>query len=249
MLRTDLPILHGMSGGPARSTARRSPSLLVKFGALSFVLMVAFASVLNVQLSRSITSRSLVNSERSAAQLIDFVTALATTVKVGPSGLPTAEQASLLKSSFDSYSRQGLVAGVDAYLATGLVPYSDEPTLVGKTVPLPPQIVQAFQGQRHVEIVRHSDNTHLQSLITARGPMFVVYNPVRFGEGNPIVASVALYIPSQPIADGISEDTRRATLVLVIGFGALYLGLFHLVWRASLPLSRPPRGNPELAPH
>jgi hypothetical protein len=86
-----------MSGGRARNTARRSPSLLVKFGALSFVLIVALGVLLNAQVSRSITHRSLLNSERSAAQLIDFVTTISTSVTVSTDGQPTAEQANAVE--------------------------------------------------------------------------------------------------------------------------------------------------------
>ncbi|MDQ1636184.1 MAG: hypothetical protein QOJ32_2993 [Frankiaceae bacterium] len=238
-----------MSGGRAESRAGRSPSLLVKFGALSFVLIVALGVLLNAQVSRSITHRSLLNSERSAAQLIDFVTTISTSGRVSTDGQPTAEQATLLKSSFDSYSRQGLVSGVDAYLPDGTVAYSDDPRMTGKKVLLPPAIGRAFAGGRSADVVRYSDNVHLQSIIDQRGPMFAVYNPIRFGEGQPIVAAVALYVPYQPIADGIAQDTRRVTLLLVIGFGALYLGLFQLVWRASLRLRRTARENQELATH
>jgi diguanylate cyclase (GGDEF)-like protein len=224
----------------------------VKFAVLSLVLITVLGIVLSTQLSRTIRERGLSTNEKTAGQLVDFVAHLSTTgVRLDKPGVPTAEQALLLKRSFDTYSRQGLVAGVDAYLADGTLAYSDDPTYLGTLGPLPPGVEKAFRtGEREQgEVVHSSDNSHLATLIRDRGPMLVLYSPIRFGEDAPVIATVALYMPYAPIAEAIEQDIRTVLVLLVLGLGLLYLGLFHLVWQASRRLRRTANLNEQLANH
>src|ERR1700712_3733499 len=126
------------------SGRRRAPSLLMKFAALSLVLIALLGVVLCAQLSRTIRHRSQVTSEKSARQLVDFIAHPSTNgVSIDAGGTPTVQQALILKRSFDTYSKQGLVAGVDAWLPTGIVAYSDDANVAGRRVAEPKGIQQA----------------------------------------------------------------------------------------------------------
>jgi diguanylate cyclase (GGDEF)-like protein len=233
----------------SRGARRRTPSLLVKFAALSFVLITLLGVVLCAQLSSTIRQRSRVTSEKSARQLVDFVAHLSTSgVSIDAGGTPTVEQALILKRSFDTYSKQGLVAGVDAWLPNGMVAYSDDATVVGQRIAEPAGIRGALIGDGSSEVVRHSANRHLSEVIRDHGPMLVVYAPIRFGNA-PVLAAVALYMPYAPVEQGIAQDIRTTMILVVIVLGILYLGLFHLVWQASRRLRRTANLNEELANH
>jgi diguanylate cyclase (GGDEF)-like protein len=228
----------------------RSPSLLIKFAALSLVLISLLGFILSAQLSRTIRHRSLATNQEMADRLVSFVGELAAAgVADKAVTLPTAQQAALLQRSFDTYSRQGLLAGVDAYAPSGMLIYSDEPSAVGSTAPLPPGAAAALHGESSSAVVRSATSPHLAGLVRQQGSTFVVYLPVRFGANAPIVASVALYMNYGPIAEAISADTRTVALALALGLGLLYLGLFHLVWQASRRLRRTATLNEELASH
>src|SRR3954451_12256589 len=124
-----------MVGNIQRKRARRSPSLLVKFAALSAVLIAMLGVVLSAQLASTIRHRSQSTAEKSSRQLIDFVAFLSTSgITLDQAGTPTPEQAAILKRSFDAYAKQGLVAGVDAWLPNGRVAYSDDATMVGQRI-------------------------------------------------------------------------------------------------------------------
>jgi diguanylate cyclase (GGDEF)-like protein len=228
----------------------RSPSLLVKFAALSLVLIGVLGVVLSVQLSRTIRHRSLVTNERMAGQLVDFVAHLSTAgVAVDKSGRPTLEQALLLKRSFDTYSRQGLVAGVDAWLPDGVLVYSDDVASLGSRGSLPLAGRVALNGGRSSQVIQSSTNPHVASLIRDYGAVFAIYVPIRFGDDKPIAAAVAVYMPYRPIAEAIATDTRTVGILVALGLGLLYLGLFNLVWTASRRLRRTAEINEQLASH
>jgi diguanylate cyclase (GGDEF)-like protein len=230
--------------------AWRTPSLLVRFAALSAVLIALLGAVLAGQLSSTIRHRSEVTSENSARQVVDFVAHLSTNgVALDKGGLPTVQQALILKRAFDTYSKQGLVAGVDAWLPGGMIGYSDDASVVGQHLDPPEGIRRALLGDGKSELVGASGNPHLSALIEAKGPMLVVYAPIRFGDNNPVIAAVALYMPWEPVEQGIHDDVRYTTIALVVGLAVLWLGLFHLVWQASRRLRRTAQENESLANH
>ena len=227
-----------------------SPSLLVKFAALSLVLMSVLGVTLSFQLARIIRQRSLATNERMAGQLVAFVANLATVgVRTNSNGLPTVQQALLLRHSFDAYSEQGLASGVDAWTPNGTLSYSDDPVSIGSKLPMPAAARASLAGARTSRVITSSTDMHLQAIIRRDGPVFAIYVPVRLGVNAPILAAVAMYMPYRPIAEAISSDTRTASLLLAVCFGLLYLGLFHLVWRASHRLRRTADLNEQLASH
>ncbi len=222
----------------------------MKFAVLSLVLITVLGLVLSQQLSRTIKHRSLATNEQMAAQLVDFVAELSTAgVRLDAGGLPTVEQAMLLKRSFDTYSKLGGVSGVDAWLPNGILSYSDDATVVGSHAPMPAGIRGALLGDLSSEIITETGDPRLAAILGQHGPIFVIYVPIHVSESAPVIAAVAMYMPYTPIAQAIKQDTRTVVLLLVLCLGLLYLGLFHLVWQASRRLRRTANLNEQLANH
>jgi diguanylate cyclase (GGDEF)-like protein len=223
---------------------------LVRFAVLSLVLISILGVALSVQLSRTIRHRSLASNELMAGQLVDFVAHLSTNgIRIDGNGRPTIEQALLLKKSFDTYTEQGLVAGVDAWLPNGVLTYSDDVPSIGSVAPMPPGAAAALQGRRSAQLLQRTTNPRLAAVIRQHGPIFAIYLPIRFAPDLPIIAAVAMYMPYSPIAHAISQDVRNMMVLVAICLSLLYLGLFHLVWQASRRLRRTADLNEQLATH
>jgi diguanylate cyclase (GGDEF)-like protein len=227
----------------------RRPSLLVKFAALSLVLVSLLGFVLSAELARTIRHRSLTINEQMGGNLVDFATHLSTGgVVIGRDG-PTPQQALLLKQSFDVYVQQGLVAGVDAWLTDGLHVYSDTQVFVGRRDVVPAGVSAAFIGKRFSQVIERSTDPHVVRLLGQYGRLFALYVPVQMDKNQPIIAGVVLYLRYEPMAEAIKHDTRNVFLLVALGLAALYLGLFHLVWQASRRLRRQSALNEQLATH
>ena len=131
----------------------RRPSLLVKFAALSLVLVSLLGFLLSDELARTIRHRARAINEEMGGNLVDFATHLSTGGQVIGRDGPTPQQAILLKQSFDVYVQQGLVAGVDAWLTNGLHVYSATEAYVGKRDPVPAGVSASFAGKRFSQVI------------------------------------------------------------------------------------------------
>lgn len=122
---------------------------------------------------------------------------------------------------------------------------------IGLSAPATPEIADSFSGKALAKIKNVSDIPQASAILKRHGTIVEVYQPVRFGSiGNDAITGVLrTAIPYGPIAQTITEETRRLYIALAFAFLTLYLVLFRLVARASLELRHRADENEQQARH
>ena len=112
----------------------------------------------------------------------------------------------------------------------GVIVYSDERSIIGEAHPEAPAIKAALAGavERHVKVTPFDDGLGGHSL--------EVYVPLRLGGDEAPDGVVEVYLPYEPVAAAIAEDSGRLYLLLAVGLVLLYATLFRIVAVASRTL-------------
>ncbi len=237
--------------------ALRKPSLLTRFGVLSFVLIVALGAVLAVRLEGALRDRTLADAIQSAE--VAASVGLQPLLEPGDltsdfAPLPADRKAALDDSLQGSISTDGIVR-LKVWNRQHWLVYSDNQRLVGRWFPGSDQLEAAFDGRTTSEVTDLRAPEELEE--RDFGTLLAVYVPLRVdGDGSftnaadaEVVGSFEIYLPYKPIAAAIAADTRQLHVTLAIGLLVLYAGVFQLVARASRTLRRQARDNQHQALH
>src|SRR5688572_26347585 len=109
----------------------------------------------------------------------------------------------------------------------GVIVYSDERKIVGEAHPGSPGVRHALSGRVGSKL------TH-GTFDDGRGQRALeVYVPLRLGGDGAVDGVVEIYLPYEPVAAAISEDSRRLAVLLAGGLLLLYATLFRIVAVAS----------------
>jgi len=205
----------------------RRPSLLTKFSALSLLVVVAIGVGVGLVLQERIERRALLE----ATKLAEAITKLG----VQPILLPGDLAAGQNKPHLDALDEQLKLRDFDelgirrlkVFNGDGVIVYSDERSIVGEAHPGAPDIEAALAGdiRRAVKETRFSDGGGPRSL--------EVYLPLHIGGASEASGVVEVYLPYEPVAAAIAEDSRRLFLLLAGGLVLLYGSLFRIVAVAS----------------
>jgi diguanylate cyclase (GGDEF)-like protein len=217
-------------------------SLLGAFSLLSLVLIAAIGVVLGLVLHSRIERRALLDAERLAE--------VVTRVGVYPHLIPgelrggpltadrITELSSLLRGSVIEDAR---LAHVKLYGLDGHVAWSDDPSVIGSDAWTSPMFRRARAGTVVSKVDAGGAEQLFDSGEPARGRgrrLLEIYVPLRSRDGRAVEGVFEAYLPYEPVATAIAEDTLRLVLVLVLGFAVLYASLFRIVARASQRLRR-----------
>jgi diguanylate cyclase (GGDEF)-like protein len=111
--------------------------------------------------------------------------------------------------------------------ADGVIVYSDERSIVGEQHRDSPGVRQALTGRVDSRLTHGTfDDGHGTRALE-------VYVPLRLGGEGEADGVVEIYLPYQPVAAAIAEDSRRLALLLAGGLLLLYATLFRIVAVAS----------------
>jgi diguanylate cyclase (GGDEF)-like protein len=217
-------------------------SLLGAFSLLSLVLIAAIGVVLGLVLHSRIERRALLDAERLAE--------VVTRVGVYPHLIPGELRGGALSpdriTELDTLLRGSViedakVAHVNLYALDGRVAWSDDPSLIGSDARTSPMFRRARAGEVVSEVETGHTNHLFASGETAEEDgrrLLEVYVPLRSRHDRSVDGVFEAYLPYQPVATAIAEDTLRLALVLGLGFAVLYASLFRIVARASRRLRR-----------
>ncbi len=228
------------------------PSLILRFGALSLLLVLLLAALTGWQLQRVITQRAQANAKASG--VVDINLALTAilqggALQLGPAAGDKATQGSGLLNS-PAVHRQFL--SVQAWLPTGASVFSTRQADVGVAGPLPARLQAAAQGRTSFAVTGsarvHSDRFD-RALLQGDDRVLVVDLPYWMSPGRTPDLVLELTMPYAPTAAAIRHDTRVVYECLAGGFLVLYLALFNLVASASRKLRRQSQANEDLALH
>ena len=205
----------------------RRPSLLTKFSVLSLLVIVALGFGVGSVLQERIERRALLE----ATKLAEAITKLG----VQPILLPGDLAAGQNEAHLDALDEQLKLRDFDTlgirrlkvFNADGVIVYSDERSIVGEAHPEAPAIRAALAGdtRRSVKETNFDDGGGPRSL--------EVYVPLHVGGVSVPSGVVEVYLPYEPVATAIAEDSRRLYLLLAGGLVLLYATLFRIVAVAS----------------
>ena len=205
----------------------RRPTLLTKFSLLSLLVIVALGFGVGYVLQERIERRGL----HEATKLAEAITKLG----VQPIILPGDLAAGHNESHLDALDEQLKLRDFDTlgirrlkvFNEEGVIVYSDERSIVGEAHPEAPAIRAALAGQigRAVKETNFDDGGGPRSL--------EVYVPLYVGGASVASGVVEVYLPYEPVAAAIAEDSRRLYLLLAGGLVLLYATLFRIVAVAS----------------
>jgi len=208
----------------------RRPSLLTKFSALSLLVIVALGLGVGSVLQQRIERRALLEATKLAETM--------TTLGLQPILLPGDLTAGHPESHLDALDEQLKLRDLDdlgilrlkVFNADGVIVYSDERSIVGEAHLDSPGVRGALAGRvgRKLTSGTFDDGHGVRAL--------EVYAPLRLGAGGTPDGVVEVYLPYEPVAAAIAEDSRRLYLLLALGLVLLYATLFRIVAVASRTL-------------
>jgi diguanylate cyclase (GGDEF)-like protein len=208
----------------------RRPSLLTKFSVLSLLVIVALGIGVGAMLQERIERRALLE----ATKLGETMTLLGMQPILLPGDLAAGQNEAHLDALDEQLKLRDLdtlgILRLKVFNDDGVIVYSDEREIVGEAHPESPGVRRALAGEVDGKLTHGTfDN--------GRGTRALeVYVPLRLGGDNAPDGVVEIYLPYEPVADAIAEDTRRLILLLAGGLLLLYAVLFRIVAVASRKL-------------
>jgi diguanylate cyclase (GGDEF)-like protein len=219
-----------MPAAPQRTAGEQRTSLLVRFGIISAVVIVATGIVLGRGLTSVAQRRSLADA-RGEAQLLARVGIQPLLENDDLRDGLTPDHIKALDAALASSTARAEIARVKIWNRAGIVVYSDAKDLIGKSFPPSDELTTAMSGREAYEVadLSKSENGFDRDM----GRLLEVYTPLRYGN-DPLPAGVfEIYRPYAPVAKATAEDTRRLGLVLIAGLFVLWAALFRIVAGAS----------------
>jgi hypothetical protein len=205
----------------------RRPSLLTKFSVLSLLVIVALGIGVGLMLQERIERRALLEATKLAETM--------TTLGMQPILLPGDLAAGQDDEHLDSLDEQLKLRDLDelgilrlkVFNADGVIVYSDERKIVGEAHPDSPGVRNALAGRIGSKLTHGTfDDGHGQRALE-------VYVPMRLAADGAPDGVVEIYLPYEPVAAAIAEDSRRLVVLLAGGLLLLYATLFRIVAVAS----------------
>jgi diguanylate cyclase (GGDEF)-like protein len=221
-------------------------SLVQQFGFLS---LAAFG-LLGLVLAYTLRGQVRAQATASAAQAAELVARLGIQPHLRPEDLRdglTKARVAELDRLLEGGRLGEQVVRLKIWSADSRVVYSDDTRLIGRVYQPSDDLLLALQGEVAAEVSGLDEAE--DSTERGRGPLLEVYVPLRFASSISPDGAFELYIPYAPVAQAISRDTTRISLILVAGLALLWAGLFRIVVSASRRLQRQAEENRHQALH
>ena len=221
------------------ATTRLGPGALgslVRFGLLALVPVVALGVVLAHVLNADVQQRYL-ETARSSATLIAQVgiQPLLNEQQVA-TGLSSSEIAQV-NDKLQGAELSNEVDRIKVWNRAGTIVYSDNPALIGKTLPIDDDLGNALAGTSSASLTTGQSPENAGD--TLSGPLIQVYVPlVFFGASSP-TGAFEIYLPYAPVQKAIDNESNQLYVFLVAGLTLFYASMFPVVlladrWRRRL---------------
>ncbi len=209
---------------------------LVRFGLLALVPVVALGAVLAHELNADVQQRYL-DTARSSATLI---------AQVGIQPLLNAQQVSSGMSPTEIFLTDDKLQGasvseevqrIKVWNRDGMIVYSDNHSLIGKTFPIDDDLGKALAGESSASITNGQSAENAGD--TLSGTLIQVYVPLVFSGTPSPSGAFELYLPYEPVQAAIDRESHQLYLFLAAGLTVFYASMFPVVlladrWRRRL---------------
>jgi EAL domain-containing protein (putative c-di-GMP-specific phosphodiesterase class I) len=206
--------------------ARLRPGFLVTFSVAGLLCVGLLAFAVSRIMSSDIRAEQLTSATRSAELLVasSFEPRLAGHVRrAGVRELAALDQAAL------AGRRTAGLQGVAVWDPRARIAYSTDHRLIGATVLLPPEVRAALAGQT-VPTVGDGAQSPIGHFA---GPQIRVAVPIYGPRRLKPIAAAEVMLPYAPVAQQISDRTRRINLILIGAALLFYAALWPRLLRAS----------------
>ncbi len=224
----------------------RRLSLTRQVALLSLLPIVALGFVLARVLQTQIVTRSLEDASTSAG----IVAHIGIQPRLSPRDLQeglTPAGVRALDKQLSARSVAHDLARIKIWNAHHTVVYSDDHTLIGRTLAPSEDLLNALAGKPNdAEVVAPSATNETASEV-GLGQLVEVYVPLRFTAKGPPAGVFEIYLSYGPIAAAVAGEKRMIALLVAIGLGLLWAILYRIVAQASRRLRRQARENYHLA--
>src|SRR4051794_4797597 len=244
--------LESVKTQPARDDARamwrRRPrlTLLVRFGLVSAVAVIALALILVRDATSSIRGEALTDARSIATLTANLRLAPLLTPRDMREGLTPAGRARLAGAVGGALESTKVVRA-KLWSRDGRVIYSDDRKLVGRHFEIDDELREALGGEIASEV---SDLKNAGGARDRRyGQLVEVYVPLRFRANSRPAGAFEVYLPYHSVAARIQRKARHTVLLTLGGLLMLWLALFRLVAGASRRLRRHAAVNAHQANH
>jgi diguanylate cyclase (GGDEF)-like protein len=233
-----------LHGGFRRLTAQLT--LTRQVALLSVVPIVALGFILARVLQAQIVSRTLAD-ESEAARIIAHI---GIEPHLSPQDLRTGLTPAGIRALDQQLSARSVtqdLARIKIWNSHYKVIYSDDHSLIGRTLPPSDDLLHALAGRPDdADVVTPRPHTETASEV-GLGELVEVYVPLRFASFGPPEGAFEIYLSYRPIASALASDKRTIALLVAIGLALLWAILYRIVARASRRLRRQSRENYRLA--
>jgi diguanylate cyclase (GGDEF)-like protein len=213
---------------------------------LSLLPMVVFGFVLARVLQAQIVSRTLADATESARIIAHLgiqphLSAKDLHTGLSPAGIRALDQQLSARSVTQDLAR------IKIWNSRYKVIYSDDHSLIGRTLPPSDDLKAALEGKPDdADVVTPRLGSETASEV-GLGQLVEVYVPLRFAASGPPEGAFEIYLSYRPIAAALAQDKRMIALLVAGGLVLLWLILYRIVARASGRLARQARENYRLA--
>jgi diguanylate cyclase (GGDEF)-like protein len=233
-------LARGLRGLVGRLSLTRQVALL------SLLPMLALGVILARVLQTQLVDRTLADATRSANIIAHFGVQPRLTPDDLRRGLAPAEVRALDQALSTPQVGQDL-ARIKVWNAKHTVIYSEDHTLIGRTLRPSDDLLDAFEGKpKEAELIDPSKDSETASEV-GLGELIEVYVPLRFHPSGPPAGVFEIYLSYKPVAAALARDKRTVALLLAIGLALLWGVLYRIVARASRRLRRQAEENYRLA--
>jgi diguanylate cyclase (GGDEF)-like protein len=206
--------------------------LLGKFALASAIPLLAMGLVLGTYLAHRVRDRTLAQAKTSAELIARVGFQSQITAKELQDGVLTPQRRAALDAALQSKQQDDGLARIKIWNRNGIVVYSDKQDQIGNHYQQFAELHTALSGQTVAEVASLS-SADVISGQSAGGKVLEVYVPIEKVNNAPALGAINFFLPYDPIAKEISQETHNVYLLLLAGIGIVWLILFRIVAGAS----------------
>jgi diguanylate cyclase (GGDEF)-like protein len=213
---------------------------------LSLVPIVALGLILARVLQGQIVERSLADADQSA----QLIARIGIQPRLTPHDLRYGMSAGGMRALDEQLRTRSVtqdLARIKIWNAHDTVIYSDDHSLIGRTLPPSDDLLDALAGKPHpAALVTPSEDSETASEV-GLGELVEVYVPLRFYRSTQPTGVFEIYLSYKPIAAAVARDKRMIAALIAVGLALLWAILYRIVARASRRLREHAEENARLA--
>jgi signal transduction histidine kinase len=190
------------------------------------VPVVALGAVIAQELNADIQARYLATGRTSATLIAQAGIQPLLNEAQMTSGL-NRDQIAAIDLRLQGASLSDEVRRIKVWNRAGMVIYSDNPALIGRTFNIDADLKEALEGSASASVTDGHDEENSGDNLP--GPLIQVYVPLVFKGNLSASGAFELYLPYAPVQAAIDSESHQLYALLAIGLALFYASMFPIV--------------------